>query len=94
MGIWRLKGMRGNIDKGVCPVCRKEDGGSHILQCEGTGVWKDRWLERKFTSIHTEMGIKKIASNKMRELDKIAQYLIKYKQKWERAVKTVTKDMK
>jgi hypothetical protein len=28
MGIWRLKGVRGNVDKGVCPVCRKE-GGSH-----------------------------------------------------------------
>jgi hypothetical protein len=51
MGIWRLKGMRGNVDKGVCPVCRKEEGGSHILQCEGTRVWTDRWLERKFTSI-------------------------------------------
>jgi hypothetical protein len=41
MDIWRLKGMRGNIDKGVCPVCRKEEGGSHILQCEGTRVWRD-----------------------------------------------------
>jgi hypothetical protein len=61
MGIWRLKGMRGNIDKDVCPVCRKEEGGSHILKCEGTRVWRDRWLERKFTSIHPEIGIKKIA---------------------------------
>jgi hypothetical protein len=51
MGIWRLKGMRGNIDKGVYPVCRKEGGGSHILQCEGTRVWRDRWLERKFTAV-------------------------------------------
>jgi hypothetical protein len=30
--------MRGNIDKGVCPVCRKEEGESHIVQCEGTKV--------------------------------------------------------
>jgi hypothetical protein len=45
MGIWRLKGMRGNIVKGVYPVCRKE-GGSHILQCEGTRVWRDDgWKE-------------------------------------------------
>jgi hypothetical protein len=58
MGIWRLKGMRGNIDKGVCPVCRK-GGGSHILQCEGTRVWRGRWLERKFINIHPEIGIKK-----------------------------------
>jgi hypothetical protein len=55
MGIWRLKGMRGNIDKGVC---RKEGGGSHILQYEGTRVWRDRRLERKFTGIHTEKRIK------------------------------------
>jgi hypothetical protein len=80
--------MRGNIDKGVCPVCREEEGGSDILQCEGTRVWRDRWLERKFESVHPEIGVKKIASNKTRDnWTKIAQYLIKYKQKWERAVK-------
>jgi hypothetical protein len=67
MGIWRLKGMRGNIDKDVYTVCRKEEGGSHILQCDGTRVWRDRRLERKFTSIHPEIGIKKIASNKTRD---------------------------
>jgi hypothetical protein len=45
-------------------------------------------LERKFTSIHPEIGIKNIASNKMRDnWTKIAQYLITYKQKWERAIK-------
>jgi hypothetical protein len=58
MGIWRLKGMRGNTDKGVCPVCRK-GGGNHILQCKGTRVWRARWLERKFTSIYPETGTKK-----------------------------------
>jgi hypothetical protein len=30
-----------------------------ILQCEGTGVWRDGWLERKFTSVHNEIRIKK-----------------------------------
>jgi hypothetical protein len=36
----------------------------------------------KFTSKHPEIGIKKIASNKIRDnWTKIAQYLIKYKQK-------------
>jgi hypothetical protein len=43
--------MRGNIDKGVRPVYRKEGGGSHVLQCEGTRVWRDRWLEIKFIGI-------------------------------------------
>jgi hypothetical protein len=38
---------------------------------------------------------KKIASNKTRDnWTNIAQYVIKYKQKWERAVKRVTKEMK
>jgi hypothetical protein len=58
MGIWRVKGVTGNNDKGVRPVCRKEEGGSHILQCEGTRVLRDRWLERKFTSVHPEIGVK------------------------------------
>jgi hypothetical protein len=44
------------IDKGVC---RKEAGGSHILQCEGTTVWRVRWWERKFTTVHPKTGIKK-----------------------------------
>jgi hypothetical protein len=59
MGRWRPKGMKGNIDKGVCPICREEEGGSDILQCEGTKVLRDRWLEREFTSVHPEIGIKK-----------------------------------
>jgi hypothetical protein len=59
IGIWRLKGTRGNIDKGVCPVFRREEGESHILQTEGTRVGRNRGLEIKFTSILPEIGIKK-----------------------------------
>jgi hypothetical protein len=48
-----------------------------------------------YTSTHPEIGIKKIASNKTREKwTKIAQYLIKYKQKWERAVKKSDEEIK
>jgi hypothetical protein len=36
--IWRLKGMRGNTDKEICPVCRKEGV---------TRNRRDRWLEKK-----------------------------------------------
>jgi hypothetical protein len=68
---------------------------SHILQCEGTRVWRDRWLERRFTGIHPEIGITKIASNKMRDnWTKIAQYLIKYKKNGKGQLKRVTKEMK
>jgi hypothetical protein len=27
MGIWKLKGVRGNIEKGICPMCSKEEVG-------------------------------------------------------------------
>jgi hypothetical protein len=36
MGIWRLKGVRGNTEQGMCPMCNKEEGWSHILRCEET----------------------------------------------------------
>jgi hypothetical protein len=39
MGIWRLKGMRGNIDLNM--PCTQEEV-SHILPCEGTRNWMDR----------------------------------------------------
>jgi hypothetical protein len=49
MGIWRLKGMRGNIDKGVCTVCSKEEGGTTSCNVKvqgsgGTDGWKESLL--------------------------------------------------
>jgi hypothetical protein len=32
MGIWRLKGVRGNTEQGMCPMYNKEEGWSHILR--------------------------------------------------------------
>jgi hypothetical protein len=47
MGNWRLRRMKGNTDQGICPVCRKEDGWSHIQQCEeGTRNWREKLLEK------------------------------------------------
>jgi hypothetical protein len=37
MGIWKLKGVRGITEQGMCPVCNKE-GWSRILRCEETKV--------------------------------------------------------
>jgi hypothetical protein len=36
MGICRLKGIRKNLENGICPKCRKEEEMSHILRCDGT----------------------------------------------------------
>jgi hypothetical protein len=32
MVIWKLKGVRGNIEQGICPMCSKEEGWSHIFR--------------------------------------------------------------
>jgi hypothetical protein len=90
MGIWRLEGMRGNTDHGVCPVCGREEGGSHMLLCEGTRNWGDKWLERRFTRIYPDVGIKRIASNKTKDIwPKIDLYLIRYEGKCESAIKRI-----
>jgi hypothetical protein len=44
MGIWRLKGMRGNIAKDVCPVCRMEGVTSCNVKVQGSGG-TDGWKE-------------------------------------------------
>jgi hypothetical protein len=37
MGIWRLKGVRRNTERGMC---NKEEGWSHMLRCAETGSWR------------------------------------------------------
>jgi hypothetical protein len=87
MGIWRLKGVRGNTEQGMYPVCNKEEGWSHILRCAETRSWREELVDKRFTSIELETGIRRIATSK--DTDKLLQsglYLSKYKDKWERAV--------
>jgi glutathione synthase/RimK-type ligase-like ATP-grasp enzyme len=51
--------------------------------------------KKVYTCTSRDRNLKKLASNKMRDnWTKIVQYIIKYKQKWERVVTTVTKEMK
>jgi hypothetical protein len=38
MGIWRFKGIRKNVETGICSMCRKEEELSHILRCEGKKI--------------------------------------------------------
>jgi hypothetical protein len=64
LGIWRLKGVRGNNEQGVCPMCHKEEGWSHILRCEETGSWREKLIDKTFTSTEPEIGIRRIATNK------------------------------
>jgi hypothetical protein len=58
MGIWRLKGVRGNIEQRMCPMCNKEEGWSHILRCEETRSWRQELVDKRFINIEPEIGIR------------------------------------
>jgi hypothetical protein len=87
MGTWRLRGVRGNTEQGMCPMCNKEKGWSHILRCEETRSWREELVDKRFTSIEPEIGIRRVATSKDNDkLQKVALYLNKYKEKWKRSV--------
>jgi hypothetical protein len=87
MGIWRLKCVRGNTEQGMCPMCNKEEGWSHILRCEETRSWREDLVDKRFTSIEPEIGIRRVATSKDNyTLQKFVLYLSMYKEKWKRAV--------
>jgi uncharacterized protein YprB with RNaseH-like and TPR domain len=87
MGIWRLKGVRENTEHGMCPMCNKEEDWSHILSCEGTRSWREELVDKQFTNIEPEIGMRRIGTIKDNDkLQKVGLYLSKYKEKWKRLV--------
>jgi hypothetical protein len=61
MGIWRLKDIRKNAEIGICPIRREEEELSHILRRDGTKMWREEILDKKFWNIDPEIGIRKTA---------------------------------
>jgi hypothetical protein len=87
MGIWKLKGVRRNMEQGICPFCAKEEGWSHILRCDETKSWRDDVVDKRFTGVDLEIGIRRVATSKDKDkLQKSGLYLNMYKEKWKRAV--------
>jgi hypothetical protein len=83
MGIWRLKGIRKNVEIGICLICRKKEELSHILRCEGKKMWREKILDKRFWNIDPEIGIRKIAGCKNKELwQKLGLHLSRYTEKW------------
>jgi hypothetical protein len=67
-------------------MCNKE-GWSHILRCVETRSWREELVDKRFTSIELETGMRRIATKKDNDnLRKVWLYLSKYKEKWERSV--------
>jgi hypothetical protein len=86
MGIWRLKGVRGNTEQEMCPMCNKE-GWSHTLRCAETRSWGEELVDKRFTSTEPEIGMRRVATFKDNDkLQKVGLYLSKYKDKWKRSV--------
>jgi hypothetical protein len=88
MGIWRLNDVRGNTEQGMCPMCNKEKGSSHILGCEKIRSWREELVDKIFTSIEPEIEIRRIATIKYNDkLQKTAIYLSIYREKWKRSMR-------
>jgi hypothetical protein len=88
MGIWRSKGVRGNIEQGMCPICSEEEGWRHLFRCEGTRRGRDELVDKGFTSTDPENAIRRIVENKNKEkLQKIGLFLSQYEEKWKRSAK-------
>jgi hypothetical protein len=68
-------------------MCNKEEGRSHILRCEEIRSWREEFVDKRFTNIEPEIGMRKIATIKDNDkLQKFGLYLSKYKEKWKRSV--------
>jgi hypothetical protein len=68
-------------------LCNKDEGWSHIFRCDETKNWWEDLVDKRFTSVDPEIGIRKIATSKDKDkLQKFGLYLNMYKEKWKRAV--------
>jgi hypothetical protein len=82
-----LKGVWGHREQGICPMCNKEDGWSHILRCEETRSWREEPVDKRFINIEPDIGMRRIATIKDNDkLQNVGLYLSKYKEKWKRSV--------
>jgi hypothetical protein len=87
MGIWRLKGTRKHVEISICPIYRKKKLG-HILRRNETKMWREEILDKRFWNIDSGVGTTKTEECKNNEMwQKLALYLNKYREKWERMMK-------
>jgi hypothetical protein len=68
------------IQKRGYVLCNKEDGWSQKLRCEENGSCRDQVVDKRLTSIESEIGVRRIAA--IKDSDKpqeVGLYLSKYK---------------
>ena len=83
-GIWELKGVRRNADKGRCPLCLGEEDAKHILlECKGTKHWREKLIHDKWLSMNNEVAYRKIIEITSRtHIQNLGKYLDIVKNKW------------
>jgi hypothetical protein len=60
-GIWQLKGVRRNADKGRCPLCSEEEDVKHILlECKETKYWREKLIHDTWLNMNKEITYRKI----------------------------------
>jgi hypothetical protein len=69
----------GTMSRGFVSWSKEEDW-SHILRCEGTKIWRDQSLDKRFRNIDAEIGI-----GTTEECG--STYKFRYEEKWERMVR-------
>jgi hypothetical protein len=76
-----------STEQGMCPMCNKEEGWSHILRYAETRSWRKELEDKRFTNIEPETGMRRIATIKDNDkVQEVGLYLSKYKEKWKRSV--------
>jgi hypothetical protein len=60
-GIWQLKGVRRNADKGRCPLYFEEEDVKHILlECKESKYWREKVIHYKGLNLNKKITYRKI----------------------------------
>jgi hypothetical protein len=88
-GIWKLKGIRGDFEKGRCPLCGGDEDEKHILlKCKESKKWREEWTKSNWLSMNEILVYRKrIGCMDANKTKLLGNYLFKVKCKWEHKVK-------
>jgi hypothetical protein len=83
-GIWKLRGIRKDFERGRCPLCLGEEDAKHILlKCPETKKWREQLVCSKWLIINEDIAYREIIScTNVIKIKNIGKYLFKTKCKW------------
>ena len=89
LGVWKLRGIRKNFDRGICPLCYGRENAQHIiLECRATVHWRVKYMDKKLLELNPDLAYKKILNNDFRKLNfvNIGKMLFRIKTEWEKII--------